>query len=188
MQTPVTVAQILPALKDALAMIPRDGRPACDPDWSRIRGIEMLIQRAESSPLPPVAVDPVELGKIRELVASFAAVKQIRAHAAEANQVAKANALGRLDSILERAIPAVRHPEWSADPKAAAPVNRDGGAPLWSGKGMVPAIGQTVTCDDKPGTQCLVTGYSVESGWLMIEGRNVATGKPGNLAGAEIRG
>ena len=36
------------------------------------------------------------------------------------------------------------------------------------------------------GAICCVTGYEVESGFLMVRGYRVADGKAGNLAGAEI--
>lgn len=67
-------------------------------------------------------------------------------------------------------------------------VTNKGGLPLWSGKGPVPAIGATVTCNDKAGTQVTVTGYTVEEGWLMVTGfRTAEPAKVGNLAGTEIR-
>lgn len=61
------------------------------------------------------------------------------------------------------------------------------GLPRWSGKGEPPAIGQEVTCNDKPLTRVTVTGYAIEGGWLMVEGfRTADPSKRGTLAGAEI--
>lgn len=58
----------------------------------------------------------------------------------------------------------------------------------WSGKGPVPEIGSVVTCNDRKGTRCVVTGYAVEEGWLMVLGyREAEPHVRGNLAGAEIK-
>lgn len=59
-----------------------------------------------------------------------------------------------------------------------------GGWPVWSGKRPVPAVGVEVRAIG--GAICCVTGYEVESGFLMVRGYRVADGKAGNLAGAEI--
>lgn len=57
----------------------------------------------------------------------------------------------------------------------------------WSGAGPIPVIGEVVTCDDRKLTRVIVTGYSVEAGWLMVWGyRESEPSISGNLAGAEI--
>jgi hypothetical protein len=61
-----------------------------------------------------------------------------------------------------------------------------GGWPVWSGKQPVPTVGQEVRAIG--GVVCCVTGYEVDSGFLMIRGYRVADGREGNLAGAEIIG
>lgn len=61
-----------------------------------------------------------------------------------------------------------------------------GGWPVWSGKAPVPTVGQEVRAIG--GVICCVTGYEVESGFLMVKGYRVADGRTGNLAGAEIIG
>lgn len=67
-------------------------------------------------------------------------------------------------------------------------VTNKGALPLWSGKGEPPAIGSTITCADKAGTQVTVTGYAIDDGWLMVIGyRTAEPAKTGNLAGIEIR-
>lgn len=80
------------------------------------------------------------------------------------------------------AIPTYERAVW-----ANGHVINKGALPLWSGKGEPPAIGSEVTCDDRHGTRCKITGYKVEHGWLMATGVRLSDGFEGDLAGAEIR-
>ena len=58
----------------------------------------------------------------------------------------------------------------------------------WSGKGPIPKIGDVVTCNDRKQTRCVITGYEVDGGWLMLLGyREADPSVKGNLAGAEIK-
>lgn len=70
----------------------------------------------------------------------------------------------------------------------AGRVMNKGTTPLWSGKGEPPAIGSTVTCSDRVGTQVTITSYTIEDGWLLAEGYRTASPiRTGTLAGMEIR-
>ena len=76
-------------------------------------------------------------------------------------------------------------------PTYARPIWKDGkvlnkGAlPLWSGKGEVPAVGETVEIQGRQKMTATVTGYSIEGGWLMLLAIR-SDGRRGNLAGTEI--
>ena len=61
-----------------------------------------------------------------------------------------------------------------------------GGWPVWSGKQPVPTVGMEVRA--LGGMVCCVTGYEVDSGFLMVKCYRVSDGRTGNLAGAEIIG
>lgn len=63
----------------------------------------------------------------------------------------------------------------------------DGNMPVWSGRGLPPAVGSIVRCNDKPRTRVKITGYEVQHGWLMALGERVdEPGRKGDLAGTEI--
>ena len=56
-------------------------------------------------------------------------------------------------------------------------------APLWSGKGPVPAIGDIVPVGK--GMTVRITGYKIDGPWLMLLGER-SDGRRGDLAGPEI--
>lgn len=80
-------------------------------------------------------------------------------------------------------VPAYECAQWEGDKV----VNRGAPAPLWSGKGKPPRVGDVVPLSGRGGHTATITGYVVESGWLMALGyRTADPATRGTLAGAEI--
>lgn len=80
-------------------------------------------------------------------------------------------------------VPVYERARWDGDKLA----NRGAPHPLWSGKGAPPHVGDVVPLTGRGGHTATITGYVVESGWLMaLAYRTAEPATRGTLAGAEI--
>lgn len=95
--------------------------------------------------------------------------------------------------MTELKTPITGKPITTVAPNYARPIWREGlltnkhEAPLWSGKGELPAVGAYVDISGPKNEVATVLGYFIDDGWLMLWCERHSDGRRGDLAGTEIR-